>query len=80
MALLLLMEFKDGKLISYLKTPPKLGFEVTLKSLLYVESLVISSHKIRLLYIKEACAEYGPSVSLGEEEGQLDILSLRLNS
>lgn len=58
------MKFKDGKLISYLKTPPKLGFEVTLKNWMCVESLVISWYKIRLLYIKEACAEYGPSVSL----------------
>lgn len=34
--------------------------EVTLNSWMCVESLVISWCKIRLLYIKEACAEYGP--------------------
>lgn len=76
----MLVEFKDGKFISYLKTPPKLGFEVTLKSWMCVESLVISCIKLGDCTSKRPLQSMVHQYLWSGEEGQLDILSLRLNS
>lgn len=72
------MEFKDGE-CPILKLPQS-WLEVTFKSGLYVESMIISWCNIRLLCIhREAVLSMVPSSSVfGGQEGQFDTLSCAL--